>query len=62
MYRFYATENLSAAEKEEWLRNDEKYPPSQRDIPWEDYDDEKVINQAFSKHLSPGFLRSLMRK
>ena len=60
MYRFYATENMNAAEREEWIKNDEKYPPSQRDIPWEDYNDEEVINQSIFKTSIPGFLRSLM--
>ena len=60
MYRFYATENMNAAEREEWIKNDEKYPPSQRDIPWEDYNDEEVINQSIFQTSIPGFLRSLM--
>ena len=43
MYRFYATEHLSEKEKEEWLRNDAKYPPSQRDLDWENYCDAEEV-------------------
>ena len=53
MYRFYATENMNGAEKAD---------PSQRDIQWEDYNDEKVINQSIFQTSIPGFLRSLMCK
>ena len=44
MYRFYATEHLNEKEKEEWLKNDALYPPSQRDLDWEDHCDTKKVN------------------
>ena len=42
---------MSDAEKEEWLEQDALFPPSQRDLPWqqewEDNSDTKEVKQFY---------------